>query len=191
MSATPWQGRAARLRARVQPLLVQAQDRWRNLSGRERKQIAAMVAVVAMAAVWLLLTKPALDTLQYWGNELPRLRSQAAALKDVLADAGGPGTAARGASGPPAARLRASLDAAGLAGGYQLREAGATWQIEFERTADVSRVMAWLLDAPASLGMAVRQVTLQRPDDGASSEPKNRLRASATVAVQEQPGNGT
>ncbi|WP_447779895.1 type II secretion system protein GspM [Variovorax boronicumulans] len=179
----------AALRRRLRPVLAQGQDRWRGLSRRERQQVVAMVIVVIVAAVWLLLAKPALDTLQHWGGELPRLRSQAAALKEVLADAGGP-TAAPGDASLEQ-RIRASLDAAGLVGTYRLREADAAWQIEFEGAVDVPRVMAWLLNAPARLGMAVQQVTLQRSEDRGSSGLLDQVQARATVTVQRQTGNGS
>ncbi|MGJ7498841.1 type II secretion system protein GspM [Variovorax sp. ZT5P49] len=190
----PWHGWGAALRSRLQPVFAQGQDRWRGLSRRERLQVVGMVVVVVVAAVWLLMAKPALDSLQHWGNELPRLRSQAAALKDVLADVGGPAAAGPGDASADQ-RMRASLDAAGLAGAYQLREADTAWQIEFERSADASRVMAWLLSAPGSLGMTVQQVTLQRSEDGGSAGAKSQVRARATVAVavavQRQTGNGS
>ncbi|MGJ7542501.1 type II secretion system protein GspM [Variovorax sp. LT1R16] len=184
-----WHAWSTALRSRLQPVLAQGQARWRGLSRRERQQVIAMAVVVAVAAVWLLLAKPALDTLQHWSNELPRLRSQAAALKEVLADVDSP-TAALGDASVEQ-RLRASLDAAGLAGAYRLREADAAWQIEFEGAADVPRVMAWLLNAPARLGMAVQQVTLQRSEGRGSSGPMEQVRARATVTVQRKTGNGS
>jgi general secretion pathway protein M len=187
----PWHGWVAQLQARTQPILEQVQSRWRGLSQRERNQIAGMVAVVVMALVSLLLTKPALDTLGHWDNELPRLRSQAAALKDVLADVGRPAAAPSDSSLDTASRVRASLDAGGLADGYQLREVDSALQIEFERSADASRVMAWLLSAPASLGMTVQKVTLQRFEDSGSAVQKNHVRAKATMVARQKPGNGS
>ncbi|WP_411881445.1 type II secretion system protein GspM [Polaromonas sp. YR568] len=191
MSAWPGALHARRLQARLQPVLAQARSRWRGLSQRERKQILGMLAVVAVAFVWLVLVKPPLATLRHWNTELPRLRSQAAALADVLSDAGSPATAAASSSAGPAERVRASLDASGLAGAYQLREAGAAWEIEFGDAAAASRVMDWLLAAPASLGMVVQQATLQRSEDGASPGQKSHVRATATVALKRQPGNGS
>jgi general secretion pathway protein M len=187
----PWRGWVAQLQARTQPILEQLESRWRGLSRRERNQIAGMIAVVVVALVWLLLTKPALDTLAHWGNELPRLRSQAAALKDVLADVGSPTPAPSDSSLDLASRVRASLDAGGLAGGYQVREIDSALQIEFERSADASRVMAWLLGAPASLGMTVQKVTLQRLEESGSDVQKNHVRAKATMVARQKPGNGS
>lgn len=190
-ASMPWQGWGAQLQARVQPVLAQAQSRWHGLSQRERSQLTLMVVVVVAAFVWLLLAKPALDTLQYWGSELPRLRSQAAALTDVLADAGSPAAAPSDSSPDPVGRVRASLGAGGLAGGYRLRDADSELQIEFESTADTPRVMAWLLSAPAALGMTVQKVTLQRLEDGASAVQKNHVRAKVTMVARQKTGNGS
>lgn len=180
---------SAALRTRLQPVLALGQDRWQGLSRRERQQVVAMVVVVIVAAVWLLLAKPALDTLQHWGSELPRLRSQAAALKEVLADVDGPVATPGDASLEQ--RIRASLDASDLVGAYRLRETDASWQIEFEGVTDVSQVMVWLLNAPARLGMVVQLVTVQRSEDRSSSDPMSQIRARATLAVQRQTGNGS
>ncbi|MGJ7573591.1 type II secretion system protein GspM [Variovorax sp. RB2P76] len=175
----------------MQPIHEQVANRWRGRSQRERNQIVGMIAVVVMALVWLLLTKPALDTLEHWDSELPRLRSQAAALKDVLADVGIPSAAPRDSSSDLASSVRVSLDAGGLAGGYQVREMDSALQIEFERSTDASRVMAWLLGAPASLGMTVQKVTLQRLEDSGSDVQKNHVRAKATMVARQKPGNGS
>lgn len=190
-TSMPWHGWRALLRARVQPVLARAQSRWRGLSRREHSQIALMAAVVVMAFVWLLLTKPALDTLQHWDNELPRLRSQAAALSDVLADVGSPAAAPSDSSLDPVGRIRASLDAGGLADGYQLRDTDSELEIEFESTTDTSRAMAWLLSAPAALGLTVQKVTLQRLEDSASAVQKNHIRAKVTMVARQKPGNGS
>lgn len=185
-----WNGWRGRLQARLHPVLAQVQSRWRGLARRERTQVVLMVAVVAAAVIWLLLTKPALDTLRHWDNELPRLRSQASALKDVLADVGNP-VVAGNSEKEPAERVRASLDAGGLADAYQLRVIDSALQIEFKRSADVSRVMTWLLSAPAPLGMTVQQVMLQRSEDSGSPAHKSHNRATVTVVVQRQTGNGS
>ncbi|THF60461.1 type II secretion system protein GspM [Pseudothauera rhizosphaerae] len=183
----PVGGVMARLRARLQPVHAQATSRWRGLAPRERKQILLMVAVLAGAAVWLLFTKPALDTLRYWGEEMPRLRSQAAALRDILADVGGVPSALGAQTGPPAARTSASLDQIGLAGTYRMREDGTTLIIGFEQPVDAARLTTWLLNAPAGLGLAVERATLQRIDGD-----EHGIKASVTLAArQRQPGNGT
>lgn len=188
LAAASWQRWTSPLHARLQPLRAQLQGRWKALTRRERGQVLAMLCVVTVAAVWLLGIKPALDTLRYWDGELPRLRSQAAALKDVLADVGGPAVVAGDAARDPAGRVRASLDAAGLAGAYRLSEAGAELQIEIERAADASRVAAWLLAAPGALGMTVNKAMLQRSED-AGPDGRNDVRATVALTARPQSGN--
>ncbi|MGJ7610284.1 MULTISPECIES: type II secretion system protein GspM [unclassified Variovorax] len=185
-----WAALRLRLRAVAQPRLAPLQNRWRGLSQRERRQAAWMVVALTLALAWLLLAKPALDTLAHWDNELPRLRSQAAALTEVLAD-GRSGTTPSNASLAPAERVRASLDAAGLQGAYRLREAGSAWHVEFAVSTDASQALAWLLGAPIPLGMKVRHVVLQRSENGGSSDRKSQVRITATLVTQEQPGKGS
>jgi len=175
----------ARLQAVVRPAFAQVQGRWRGLSPRERLQIVGMIAIVAAALVWLVLVKPAIETLGHWDSELPKLRSQAAALKDVLADAG-PVAAPGDSSLGPVERVRDNLDAAGLAGTYELQEAGDTLHIAFGRN-DSPRAIAWLLDAPA-LGLKVQQVTLQRSEEAASPDRASLFSVQATVVMQNQSG---
>jgi len=191
LTATAWRAGGVRLQARLQSVLAQARSRWRGLPQRERKQLVWMVAVVIAAFIWLLFIQPPLATIQHWNNELPRLRSQAAALTEVLSDTAHPVMASGDSSRKPAERVRISLDAAGLTGTYALREVGPALQIEFTHATDISPVMDWLLGAPASLEMAVQQVTLERSEDSGSPVQKSQVRATVTVMANRQPGNGS
>ncbi|MEC5319223.1 type II secretion system protein GspM [Brenneria populi subsp. brevivirga] len=188
----PGQTPLSGLRERIRPVLTRARDEWRRLSRRERRQIALMGAVLAVAAVWLLLVKPALDTLAYWHGELPRLRSQAAALQEILADVG-VGAQTPSASLPPVERLRTSLDEAGLAGSHRIEASGEAFQIVFERPTDAARLANWLLNAPAPLGMSVRRAVLSRQpeeDEGRAPGGAVRVHAVVTLAVQPSAGRG-
>jgi len=181
-----WGKWSERPRALVGPVLARARGTWRGLSRRERLQVAAMVAIVVSAFVWLVFAKPALDSLEHWDKELPRLRSQAAALKEVLADAGT--SAALGDSSlSPADRVRESLDAASLAGAYELREVDATLRIEFAH-AGASRAISWLLGAPALLGWKVQHVTLQRTESSAVLDRESQFNVQATMVAQPPSG---
>ncbi|QTF08718.1 type II secretion system protein M [Brenneria izadpanahii] len=176
--------------ARVRPVLVQTRGRWLALNRRERRQIVLTAAALVAAVVWLLLVKPALDTLAYWDRELPRLHSQAAALQEVLADVG-VAAGAPTSSLPPVARLTASLDNAGLAGHNRIEMSGDALLLAFESPTDAARLMSWLLNAPASLGMSVQHAILSRPPEEnelpASDRPV-RVHATVTVAVQSSAG---
>ncbi|UXH77429.1 type II secretion system protein GspM [Roseateles amylovorans] len=172
------------LQRQLKPLVDAAQDRWRALSPRERLQIVGMVVAVVATAVWLLWARPALASIRHWENELPRLRSQAAALKDILGADGQP--AARPSAITPQdrlQRLRASLDGAGLAGAYVLSDDGAAIHIEFDRAVDLSKGMAWLLAGPPTLQMKVAQFSLQRLDDRPISASRSDVRFTITIVA--------
>lgn len=177
--------------ARLRPMLAQASLRWRGLSSRERKQVWLMLAVVLTAVVWLLFTKPALDTLRYWNDEMPRLRSQAAALREILGDTGGVSASRDGGSVLSLdERVSASLDEIGLVGTYQLREDGAQLVVTLEQPVETVQLVTWLLNAPAGLGLAVQQVTLQRDVHG-SVDQGSRVTAILTLVERQKPGMGT
>jgi general secretion pathway protein M len=184
-----WRSWFERPRVLAQPLLARVQSIWHGLSPRERLQVGAMVAVVLAALCWLAFTKPALDTLAHWDEALPKLRSQAVALKEVLADTNAnavPGDSSLG----PAERVRASLEAAGLAGAYELREVDATLRLAFTG-GNSSRAIDWLLGAPAPLGLKVQQVTLQRSDGKGPADDGNGFGVQATLIPQQQSGKGS
>lgn len=171
------------LRARVTPALTLGRQRWLALSPRERQQVGAMVIAVVATATWLLLVKPAIESTRHWQNELPRLRSQAAALKDVLADAGYQPANPADTPRDRLRRLKESLATAGLAGAYTLHEgradAGTQIQIEFVPSVDVAKATAWMLAAPRALRMTVSQFSLQRGD--AAATPRAEVRFTVTL----------
>lgn len=178
-----------RPRGLAQPLLTRTRGLWHGLSPRERLQVGAMLAVVLAVLVWLAFMKPALDTLAHWEEALPKLRSQAAALKEVLADTNAnavPGDSSLG----PAERVRASLEAAGLAGACELREVDATLRLTFAG-GDSSRAVDWLLGAPAPLGLKVQQVTLRRSEGKGPADDGNGFGVEATLIPQQQSGKGS
>ncbi|GGY04292.1 type II secretion system protein GspM [Paludibacterium paludis] len=185
-------GAAARERwaARWLALSASSDRRWRALTPRERKQLALMAVVLAGAALWLVFTKPALDTLRRWDEEMPRLRAQSAVLGTVLAEAGA--APPQAGSPPPAARAAASLDRSGFTGAYRLSDRGTELLIAFERPVEAKPLLAWLLNAPPALGLPVRQAVLERPGDTPPGAQDGRIKATITLAAQPQPRrNGT
>lgn len=179
----------ARVRARLQPSISQAVNRWHGLGPRERKQVLLMLGVLVAAVLWLLFTKPALDSLRYWDDEMPRLRSQAAALQDVLADVSTPLRVEDTSTQTVSERVGASLDQGGFAGTYQVRNSGPDLVVEFEQPVVSTQLVAWLMSAPAALGLSVKQVTLQRDHDKPAGQT-SRITATVTLAGQQQPRNG-
>ncbi|WP_342325144.1 type II secretion system protein GspM [Kosakonia sp. BYX6] len=171
------------LRQRVVLPLRQVVLYWRGLTRRERQQVAGMIAVLAIALVWLLLTRPALNTLSHWQQELPRLRSQHAALQKVLAEVGG-GPINNGArQESPEQRLAQSIAAAGLTEQHAVQAEGASWVLIFAQPVNAQRLVSWLLSASATTGMAVQQVSIERVDAG---ETDTRVTASVTLAAPQQ-----
>lgn len=184
-----WLGRMRdKVRARLQPVMSRLGSQWRGLSERERRQVVLLVIVVAAAAAWLLLVKPALDTLHHWDREMPRLRSQAAALQAVLAEAG-----IRAASEPtrnddPVSQMRASLDAAGLAGAYALTQEASSLRITF-KSVDARQLTHWLLTLPPA-DLPITQATLARidaPQDGAVTHISATVLANAPLQAGPAP----
>ncbi len=178
----------AQLARRRQALSGQLGRRWQGLTPRERKQLRLMLAVLLGAAVWLLFARPALATLRYWNDELPRLRAQSIALEAILADGAGPRVAPNARQVPPARRVAASLDQAGLTGSYRLSGGKPELVITFAQPVPAGPLLVWLLNAPVSLGLPVRQVLLERSDATA----EGRIKATITLATHSPSGrNGT
>lgn len=162
----------------VKPSLHKAARYWQGLTARERKQVLLMSAILAGALAWLFFTRPALKTLNHWQQELPRLRSQQAALQTVLAEVGG---ASPSASGTPQARLAQSLSAAGLS--CKLHAEGQTIMLACDQPVEATTLINGLLTAPALSGMRVTQATIARVKaEGA----RTRVTASVMLAEQQQ-----
>lgn len=152
-------------------------ERWRAFSVRDRQLLVLMAVTLLVATLWLLVIRPARDSVRYWEAELPRLRSQSAALTAVLGDGGS-------ATSPPSPQprdvqqaLAQSLASAGLAEFGSLRAEGRNFVIEFKPTTDLATAMAWALQAPDALRLTVSALSLQRVEDG------DRTRLTVTVSV--------
>ncbi|HKS32621.1 MAG TPA: type II secretion system protein GspM [Enterobacteriaceae bacterium] len=171
-----------RLGAKVDPIRQQLSARWRALSPREHRQTGLMLAVLTGALLWLLLIKPALNTLDHWQQELPRLRSQQAALQTLLGQATATDSAA-----PTTLlqRINASLDLAGLRGDSRVTPAGAEMVVTFAQPVDAARLITWLLNTSTTPGMTVQQVRIDRAGAGENApETATRVSASVTLAAQ-------
>ncbi len=85
--------------------LDQLLKRWRTLAPRERRAVAAAVAVLALAVVWLALLRPALRTIREAPGEIDTLQRQ---LRNVHRQAE---ELAHLKSAPPAAAVDVDLRA--------------------------------------------------------------------------------
>ncbi|HCB1211688.1 type II secretion system protein GspM [Alcaligenes sp.] len=180
-----------RWRNRVQPSVSQAVNRWHGLRSRERQQVLVMLGVLIAAVLWLLFTKPALDSLRYWADEMPRLRSQAVALQDVLADVSAPPSASGAFTQSASERIRESLEQRGFDGAYQVRSSGSEIVVQIEHPVTSTQLVAWLMIAPPTIGLSVKQVTLQR-DHSTPAAQTSQITATVTLAEQQQqPRNGS
>ena len=181
-------GLATRWHARLQSLREHGLAHWHRLTPGERLQLKLLVTVLAAALIWLLGTRPALHSLRYWNEELPRLRSQSAALQEVLAEVGSP----QAAQAPPLStaihRIALSLDQAGLAGSYRLQQSGTELCLFFTPTVDAYRLGAWLLHAPATLGLTVQHATLERGANSESASLPPQIHAALTLTPTTRDG---
>ncbi|RTQ34876.1 hypothetical protein EJP69_10770 [Variovorax gossypii] len=176
---------SARLRPlarRLEPLqrgMQEGATRWRALPSRDRLAIGAAALLVALAFLWLVLTKPALDAVARWQQELPKLRAQSAELDRLLV--GVPGARGGSAAGPSESP-QAGLDRAGLQGLYRLQvvvsdapaAAGSAspakaWRIEFDKPVEAALVFPWLTAVSARSDIEIIGAALDRADGAAAA----------------------
>ncbi|WP_175216463.1 type II secretion system protein GspM, partial [Achromobacter deleyi] len=179
--ATVWRGR---WRARWRGQVDRGVAAWSRLAASERRLLALCAVVVAGAGSWLAVIEPALGRIERSREELRRLERTGRELQDVLRQAGPAlavvadtvaNTAANAPfTAPPTAvsadALDRWLDAAGLAGRYQVAWEDGAWRVTFKR-APAGAVAAWLLAGPAPLPLALAQVALQRQDQAEAADP--------------------
>jgi general secretion pathway protein M len=159
---------------------------WRGLAKREQRMLLAGGLAVALVTTWWVLVEPALKSIAYWQEELPRLRSQATALDGVLKER----QVAVAAPAMPDA-IRRSLDASGLAGHYELAssrgQAGSpmAWELKFSQ-APAGALVGWLLAEPPRLAAALAEVELARAgtsnNDGQGAVLSGRVRLGMAPA---------
>lgn len=155
--------------------------RWRALPSRDRLAMGAAAVLVMLAFLWLALTRPALDAVARWQQELPKLRAQSAELDRLLA--GVPGARAGGAAGPSESP-QAGLDRAGLQGLYRLEvvvsDAPAAngsappakaWRVEFDKPAEAALVFPWLVAVSARSDIEIIGAAIDRADGAAAAVP--------------------
>ncbi|CAM3358349.1 General secretion pathway protein GspM [Bordetella sputigena] len=156
------------LLARGQAARQHAASYWTRLSTRERRLVRALAGVIVAALLFTIALRPALRDIAQWQDELPRLRTQAAAIDALVQEA----QALKREQGKRIAAndmedaLRASLARGGLGGTLQVDrlEDGKRWRIAFEGVS-AAALFDWLAHAPAQLHLRLAQVKLARPRD--------------------------
>ncbi|WP_277591033.1 type II secretion system protein GspM [Pseudomonas chlororaphis] len=180
----------SRYRQRWQRQAAQAQLYWNGLALREQRLLAGAAALLGGLLVWLVLIEPALNKIDYWQAEIPKLRSQSEALELVLHQAGGPRGGEPGQSLEQS--LRQTLDAAGLQGLYQLQLAGEgepqAWHLSFQE-APADAVVGWLLGNPRQFSLEVVEARLQRAGpadiDGTAGKLSGTVRMDQALGAKE------
>lgn len=176
--------RFAKYRARWQHLHARGQVAWQGLTPRDKRLATGMALALAGLLTWMLLVQPALDKINYWQAETPKLRSQAEALEVLL----------REVARPPSGRnleqsLRQSLDSAGLGGHYQLQAPDAqtppTWRLSFT-DAPADAALSWLLANAGQFSLEVVEVRLQRTGEALPDNTAGTL--SGTVRMDQALG---
>lgn len=167
------------LRRHLNPLRQSVREgalRWRALSARDRLAVGIATVLVTLTFLWLVLTRPALDTVARWQNELPKLQAQSAELDRLLADV----PVVRGVG--PSESPQVGLDRSGLQGRYRLQVVAAdaptsagsappakAWRIEFAGAVPADKVLSWLLVVSARSDIEVTGTVLDRADSAAEA----------------------
>jgi general secretion pathway protein M len=136
---------------------------WQGLGRRERTLVAAAAALALAAALYVVAIEPAWRTRARLGDELPRLRAQAAEVDALALEARQ--LARRGAASAPAGALRTALEQSPSAA--QLRGASVTAADERRLVVSVQATpvtpwLAWLEQAARESRLRVARVQISR-----------------------------
>lgn len=172
------------------------QRQWLALNTKERRQIIILAILASGALIWLLGIRPALQTRQYWRQELPRLHRQAAELEQLLQHWGQAPAKASPAARPWTMLLQDSLKQAGL--NAHIRVVEPDIHLDFTAATSASDLIGWLVPASERLGLSVQHVRMERLETAGRPAPESeyidQLDAPVTALVQlqirQQPWDG-
>jgi len=166
---------------------------WTRMTERERRLARMLAIVLAAAALFLLMIRPAWRDAARWQAELPRLRAQAATI-DALVQETRALRRNQGARVPLPAmegELRASLEQAALGGSHRVagQDDGHAWEIRFENVS-AGALFDWLMHGPALLRLRLEQARISRPRDALGKPVASRASGSVRLRAAEDPAAG-
>ena len=175
------------VRKPLAPAADRARQRYLALAPRERRLVNAAGALLGAVVVFTVLIEPALTTTRKLRDELPLLRTQAASVADLGAQA----MALRGKAAAPAATLPAAADI-----GASLERAGLPadhWKLDHPGQGDSvklslseipsSALLRWLENAAGDWGLAVKDVDLTRAANANGRPLPGLVNGSITLAL--------
>jgi len=175
------------VRKPLAPAADRARQRYLALAPRERRLVNAAGALLGAVVVFTMLIEPALTTTRKLRDELPLLRTQAASVADLGAQA----MALRGKAAAPAATLPAAADI-----GASLERAGLPadhWKLDHPGQGDSvklslseipsSALLRWLENAAGDWGLAVKDVDLTRAANANGRPLPGLVNGSITLAL--------
>ncbi|WP_312341227.1 type II secretion system protein GspM [Stutzerimonas nitrititolerans] len=143
---------------------------WQRLAARERRVLTVAALGLAALFAWVGLINPPLKSIAHWQAELPRLRSQSAALEEVLREV----APANAEPADLSQRLRQSLDGSSLAGHYRLAETTENLpgplRLQFIG-APAGPLMAWLQHTASAMSLTIAEAHLHRVGDTNTHDP--------------------
>jgi len=145
--------------------------RWARLAPRERRLLGIAGAVAGAALVFLLFVEPAWTRASRLETQLPLLRTQAARVDALTAEARSLQrvTSGRMTADETRQALAQSLERAGLAAEVAPADApagtaGEAWQVTVDQV-QAAGLMQWLASVPGRTRLQLAQADLERPTD--------------------------
>ncbi|MGE8682167.1 MAG: type II secretion system protein GspM [Achromobacter marplatensis] len=180
------------LRKPVDPALARARQRYEALAPRERRLVTGAAALLGSALVFVTLIEPPLNAMRKLQAELPALRTQAASVADLTAQARSlrQRSATPATAMPTSVELGASLERAGLpAGMWTLGqpESGAGVQLALNQ-APSSALLRWLDGAGRDWGLATHKVDLTRAANPNGRPLPGLVNGQVTLALPDKAG---
>ncbi|MEI2414710.1 type II secretion system protein GspM [Orrella sp. JC864] len=166
--------------------------RWKQLSAREQRLVAALGAVLALALAWQLAVQPAWQTVSASGPELTRLRAQAAEVDALVQEAQALQGAVRGRIAPQdmPRELAASLARAGLGAEAAITpvagSAEPAWDYAFEQV-PATALFNWISLVPGQLRLSVHSAHIARSKDAAGKPVPARVSGSIRLLAAGEP----